>query len=291
MNGITFRRPQQEPTARRSRYAPGLRLAQSSGVYLERPATAPLASHLKCLWIHQFAEGESPRITVVPDGCADIIWTSRGLAVVGPDRVTACPKITAGEIIFGARFRIGAAAPWLRVPLHEITGQTLPLDFFWGREAREIDARIREARGASERFVVLAAALRCRLSAVQSPPPDIAACIEHLNEVRGAAADPVRAIAWKTGISERTLRRRCHEYFGYGAKTLDRILRLQRFFTVCRHRSQGELAMLAMDAGYADQAHLTRETRQLTSLTPREIQRQLSQRNSRKQVEMGAVNV
>ncbi|RVL98949.1 hypothetical protein CN142_31785, partial [Sinorhizobium meliloti] len=35
---------------------------------------------------------------------------------------------------------------------------------------------------------------------------------------------------------------------------------------------------LAVDAGYADQAHLAREARGLTSFTPREIQRQLAAR-------------
>jgi transcriptional regulator GlxA family with amidase domain len=90
--------------------------------------------------------------------------------------------------------------------------------------------------------------------------------------------DPVRTLAGETGTSERTLRRRCHEHLGYGAKTLDRILRFQRFLTLCRSRPESALAMLALGAGYADQAHLARDTRELTSLTPREVQRQLTER-------------
>ncbi|WEX79191.1 helix-turn-helix domain-containing protein [Sinorhizobium numidicum] len=231
---------------------------------------------MKCLWTHRLPRDETPHIAVVPDGCADIIWSATGLATVGPDRVAAFPALAAGETIFGARFRIGAAASWLRTPLDAITGQTLPLELFWGVAARDLDARMTEARSASERLTILAAALEERLPAAPQLPSDIAVLRARLDEGRVPAADPVRTLARNTGISERTLRRRCHEHFGYGAKTLDRILRLQRFLTACRAQPQGSLAMLALDAGYADQAHLAREAKELTSLTPRQIQTQLA---------------
>jgi AraC-like DNA-binding protein len=73
-------------------------------------------------------------------------------------------------------------------------------------------------------------------------------------------------------MSERTLRRRFDESFGYGPKTLDRILRYQRFLGLAR-ASTGSAAMLAVDAGYSDQPHLVRESRRLTGSTPRELER------------------
>lgn len=76
-------------------------------------------------------------------------------------------------------------------------------------------------------------------------------------------------------MSERTLRRRFDESFGYGPKTLDRILRHQRFLRLSI-RSDDSTAMLASEAGYADQAHLIRESRRLTGNTPQELNRLLS---------------
>jgi AraC-like DNA-binding protein len=73
-------------------------------------------------------------------------------------------------------------------------------------------------------------------------------------------------------ISERTLRRRVEESFGYGPKTLERILRYQRFQKLSRETCDS-MAMLALEAGYADQAHLIRESRRLTGLTPFQWQR------------------
>ncbi|PST21914.1 AraC family transcriptional regulator [Mesorhizobium plurifarium] len=260
-------------------------LARTSGIYREQPPPAALASHFKCLWLHRMPDGVPSNIAVVPDGCCDIIWSSKGLALVGPDRTAAFPKLPAGETIIGARFRIGAAASWLRKPLRDITGQTVPLNLLWDCDTDEIEARMREAASTPERLGVLAVVLLERLWAAEPQPPDIAACVARLQVDRLTVDDPIRTLVREIVTSERTLRRRCHEHLGYGAKTLDRILRLQRFLTACHARPGDTLANLALDAGYADQAHLAREARELTSFTPREIQRQLTARFGNVRVE------
>ena len=82
-------------------------------------------------------------------------------------------------------------------------------------------------------------------------------------------------LARQLALSERTLRRRFDEAFGYGPKTLDRILRFQRFLALARGARNPAAASLAAAAGYADQAHLTRECRRLAAATPGEILGQL----------------
>nr|WP_230416296.1 helix-turn-helix domain-containing protein [Micromonospora tarapacensis] len=54
--------------------------------------------------------------------------------------------------------------------------------------------------------------------------------------------------------------------FGYGPKTLARILRMRRALALAR--TGVPLAEVAARTGYADQAHLTRDTRALTGLPP-----------------------
>jgi AraC-like DNA-binding protein len=81
------------------------------------------------------------------------------------------------------------------------------------------------------------------------------------------------------GLSERQLRRRFADAVGYGPKTLARVLRFQRFLALAaanragagRWREGDGLAGLAFAAGYADQAHLTRECRRLAGRTPSEL--------------------
>jgi transcriptional regulator GlxA family with amidase domain len=81
----------------------------------------------------------------------------------------------------------------------------------------------------------------------------------------------VAALAAQAGLSERQLHRRCLGAFGYGAKTLDRVLRLQRFLALGRAAPTAGLAELAAAAGYADQAHLGHDCRSLAGATPGDL--------------------
>jgi transcriptional regulator GlxA family with amidase domain len=87
--------------------------------------------------------------------------------------------------------------------------------------------------------------------------------------IREAPDHAVRAAAGgiSVGLGDRQLRRRFADAVGYGPKTLDRILRFQRFLVLAR-ATTANLARLAIEAGYADQAHLTRECTRLSGLPP-----------------------
>ncbi len=80
----------------------------------------------------------------------------------------------------------------------------------------------------------------------------------------------VDRLAESLGISDRQLRRRFHQAVGYGPKTLDRVLRFRRLVSQAQAVSSGEidLARVAADLGYADQAHMTRDCLRLSGLTP-----------------------
>ena len=55
---------------------------------------------------------------------------------------------------------------------------------------------------------------------------------------------------------------------GYGPKTLERVLRFRRFLDLAAREPAAGLAGLAAAAGYADQAHLTRECGRLAGAPP-----------------------
>ncbi len=66
------------------------------------------------------------------------------------------------------------------------------------------------------------------------------------------------------GYSTRQLQRRSRAAFGYGTKTLNRILRMQRALDLIR---RGERAVdSAVRVGYADQSHLSREIKDLAGV-------------------------
>jgi AraC-like DNA-binding protein len=75
-----------------------------------------------------------------------------------------------------------------------------------------------------------------------------------------------------TGISaarERELQRACRRWLGLSPKAF---LRIERVWAAREAiRGGGPLAMIAAELGYADQAHLAREVRELLGVTPRAL--------------------
>jgi AraC-like DNA-binding protein len=60
---------------------------------------------------------------------------------------------------------------------------------------------------------------------------------------------------------------------GYGPKTLDRVLRFRRFVSQAPGVAarEGDLARIAADLGYADQAHMTRDCLNLSGMPPTQL--------------------
>jgi AraC-like DNA-binding protein len=74
----------------------------------------------------------------------------------------------------------------------------------------------------------------------------------------------VGLVAAELGMSARQLQRRVSDAVGYGPKMLQRVLRFQRLQAL----EPAPLAELALDAGYADQAHMTAEVTSLAGISP-----------------------
>ena len=243
------------------------RLASVAGSYREWHAAGPLADHLACTWMNTLPESATPPLQIIPDGCIDIVWTGESLGVAGPDTQPIFESFAAGTVIVGVRFLPGAAPPWLGVPATEIVNGRVPLQEFWGTDARRLADRLREVRNASRARDLILSALASR-----SPLPGLVdpAARAVANAFARDEGDRVRLseLTATLGLSERTLRRRCENAFGYGPKTLQRILRFQKFLRLLRQSAVPGLAELATACGFADQAHLTREVRNLGGLTP-----------------------
>jgi AraC-like DNA-binding protein len=243
-----------------------LLLAGSTGGYHERRPAAVLDRHFLCVWSHTLTASGNSDLGVVPDGCVDLVWIDGELTVAGPDVTVAVSSVTRDDTVVGVRFRAGAARTWLGLPMSEIVDSRLALDNFWGARAREIARMIGDAPTMAAQMKTLETAL-CRMAPDVAPPAsDLGFVFNALKTESGGRGMTV--ILDRLDVSPRTLRRRCEEAFGYGPKTLDRILRFQRFLDLARQARDPRLAALAFEAGYADQAHLTREVRRLSGFSP-----------------------
>jgi len=247
-----------------------------AGSYDEALPIARLRPHFLCAWVNEVAADHKGPIAIVPDGCVDLLWRKDRFLVVGPDAVAAYPDLGAGNRILGLRFTPGSASRWLNLPMTELLGREVEMADIWGRKARFIAERLASAVADKERLLLLQRLL-LDLPAAREAPPREAALIFDLTQAN--VADQKGGIAQihdALGLSERSLRRRCHDAFGYGPKRLHRILRLQAFMGLVRRHEALGLGNLALAAGYADQAHLNREVRALCGMTAGEFAHQLA---------------
>jgi AraC-like DNA-binding protein len=158
----------------------------------------------------------------------------------------------------------------------ELVGREVDMAEIWGQRARVIEERLASATTPQDQLLLLQRLL-LDLPAAREEPPRDAALIFSLTQAN--VADQHGGIAQirdRLGVSERSLRRRCHDAFGYGPKRLHRILRLQAFMDLVRRNKALGLGNLAPAAGYADQAHMSREVRELCGMTAGEFASQLA---------------
>lgn len=197
-----------------------------------------------CLWEQQVATDRDHR--VVPDGCADIIVGPRGAAAVGLADGPTFHRLSAGSWCRGLRLRAEAVSTFFRVPAGELRNVDVALDDVVGtRRARALADTVLD--GAPDPALELA-------------PPERVQCA-----VRLLASMPVDGAADELGMSSRQLRRLVLAHTGVGPKMYQRVVRMRRFLDDPVARPLAEAAVLA---GYADQAHLTREVTALCGLPP-----------------------
>jgi AraC-like DNA-binding protein len=245
--------------------------APASQSYRERIPIAPLADHVASVWIQDVAgEGPPYEHRTVPNGSVQISWAAGTdfVSVSGPHREATVEVLEPGATVVGIRFRPGVTPAILGPPAGELVDLQVEVDRLWGGEAASLAERLAEAGSPEDASSVLESEVVRRSQDAIDADPLVTAAIGRLQPWR-----PDEVGTWAEGlfISPRQLRRRFVAALGYGPKTLQRILRFQGFLALsqARHGDHEGLARLAKAAGYADQAHLTRESSDLTGLTPR----------------------
>jgi AraC-like DNA-binding protein len=235
--------------------------------YRESPPSAALHPFVACRWERRVSEaGTLDSTLVLPDGCVDLLWRGGELIVAGPDQTAAPSPIRAGETIIGLRLRPGIAGAVLGIPASELLDSRVAASVVLGNAGDRISARLNQTDITEQAFGLLEASVASQLMDAERPDSAVLAATRRL----GFPGSRVGELSDALGISERQLRRRFHDAVGYGPKTLDRVLRFRRFVARAPEVANGDadLARVAAELGYADQAHLSRDCMEFSGLTP-----------------------
>jgi AraC-like DNA-binding protein len=207
---------------------------------------------------------------VVPDGCVDVLFSPEGgLQLVGTMTEGLSLSLPAGTDIVAVRLQPGAAAPWLRLNMAELTNGQVPLRDLLGPEASALEDRLGSIQDSPRRAAMLgrevAAAMATCWAAASAPEQALQRALAAL-----ARADGDLSIEWlalQCGLSTRQLQRRCLAATGLAPKLLARIFRLMQVLRQRRY-AQAHWTHLAAHCGYADQAHFTHDFISLVGCSP-----------------------
>ncbi len=192
----------------------------------------------------------------------------------------------------GASLTSEGAYRLLRTPAHLLANRLVELDAVLGGSVDRLVESIHATPTADERLLLLGNYLLERMLQPCRWDRGVSWALEGIERRHGDVR--VSALARELGCSEKHLHRRFVEHIGVGPRS---VARLSRFHAAIRALGSGaprkrgatgvsavdangtvpradeRLAVLAHELGYYDQAHLTREFRQIGGLTPTEYLR------------------
>ena len=233
-------------------------------VYFEVQPPPHLTGTLECLWVMR--QGGAPVAThrVLPDGCADILFTAGPgrptLQLVGPMTRYEDFRISSTQLLVGARFHPGMWVPQIRTSGSLLTDQMPLLEDFWGQRARTLLNRLAEATTPERCISLLAESIRNGYA-----PTPLQRVLAWMRVRHGLVS--LDEIAHQAGFSPRQFRRLCLQQTGLSPKLLARIQRF-RLALSCVRANAGRHAHLAADCGYFDQSHFIAEFQHFSGRTP-----------------------
>ncbi|HHO49417.1 MAG TPA: helix-turn-helix domain-containing protein [Deltaproteobacteria bacterium] len=257
---------QTRPTGRDR--ARGLVSSRASGRRVEARTYAPpkdLQDLVEGFWIGAWdLRGQPPHTTeLIGDPAIHLCFEAGTGRIVGVWTHLWIRTLEGRGRVRAVKLRPGAARAFLPGPASAYSDRITPLEQVFDA-TRALIASVLEPT--EERaFGALAAWLRAQ----RRDDEDVARAVKLVASLRGSGLNRVDALARRAGLSVRSLQRLFRDHVGASPKQVMRWVRLQEVALRVEAGEVIELASLAYQLGYADQAHLARDFRAVTGKTPR----------------------
>jgi AraC-like DNA-binding protein len=250
----------------------------------------PLCDFIEDFWFYRSDRPAHLKERIVPSGTIELVVNLRddefriydrgrpgicerfpGAMVSGTYRRFFVIDTAEDTAVLGVHFKPGGALPFFGRPLCELTDTHVNLEALWGRSARELRDRLREANTPIHAFRLLEASLRARLSpsAVRNGAVRFA-----LDALGGTSPTTVREIIDCVGLSHRRFIEIFKAEVGLTPKLFHRIQRFERILALARAQPAPDWSHLAVDSGFFDQSHLIRDFVEFSGFSPEDFARQ-----------------
>ncbi|WP_111657800.1 helix-turn-helix domain-containing protein [Isoalcanivorax indicus] len=243
---------------------------------------APLSRYISALWISSSATLPHQRERLLPDGSINLVipltdhpptlyagphGTERhrfsGPLVCGIHTHDITIDTATQQHVMGVMFQPGGSLPFFGISSRLLHNSALALDDLWGQDGIDMYHQLRGAANDASRFRILEQCLQRRL--LTTPHPVVNAAVNRLTLQPGQRISP---LADELGLSQRRFQQVFTDAVGVPPKVFARLQRLRLLLCHTANATTADWSALALEVGYYDQAHLIREFRALTNMTP-----------------------
>lgn len=228
---------------------------------------APFVRHY---WLPRWAlpPGVTLRQDVLEYPTANLVIEPGEAALHRARRGRSGRVLTGESWAFGAMLRPGIARALIGVSVRT-GGASVPLNGLGIPGVQDAVGRVRERMAAGDDAGAIAAFEEWLPASIPTPGEDAAlvdAIVDAVEHDRGITR--VEQLADRFGLGVRHLQRLVAGHIGFGPKWLIQRYRLQEAAAALRSSDAPPLAELAVELGYADQAHFGREFKSVIGETP-----------------------
>ncbi|MCW3462315.1 AraC family transcriptional regulator [Chitinophaga nivalis] len=239
-----------------------------------------LLPYIDAYWVAVSSRFAQQRI--LPDTCSDIIFnigkdavypgagglivTPGDAFVVGTMTTFRDTQLPAGGALLGIRFQAGGLAAYTGLPLQLITDQHIPLDEITREWQNSLKSLLEKAATIPQQIRVVEIFLLQRLPVPVIAIQQVLPTIDRIRATNGNIR--IAALAAQACMSVRTYERYFLQLTGVSPKTFSRIIRFMAVKQQLKTAADQPLLRLALDNGFYDHAHLTREFSAFTGHSP-----------------------
>ncbi|MEG1115042.1 MAG: helix-turn-helix domain-containing protein [Janthinobacterium sp.] len=237
------------------------------------PPAAALAPFVEYFWVVEWdRRGCAPETQrVLPYPNAHLVFDLGRTAIHGVVRGAFDRPLNGAGKVLGVRFAPGGLRPFITQPLSSFTDATIAADALLGMPAAQAEALVLLQADDTAMVAQAQAPLLARLPQVD----DAALLAARLTAAAAAHNGPasVAQLCEKMGIGERRLQRLFANYVGVPPKWVIQRYRLQEAIWRLAQPDAPDLASLAQELGFFDQAHFSRSFAELVGSTPLDYRR------------------
>lgn len=235
-----------------SRYLP----SRDIGVFVER------------FWLAEW-DVEAPYLQEhIPYPCVNMIFEESVAGVHGVTERRSSRWLVGKGQAFGVKFKPGGFYPFYQSPVSAMTGRRLKIEDVFGDAGIDLRAAIPTLSDVGAMIACTEAFLRARLPQSDATSQQINQIIDCIIEDRTIAK--VDDISEQFNISKRTLQRLFNLYVGVSPKWVIQRYRLHEAAEQLAVGTSVDLAKLALDLGYFDQAHFIKDFKAVVGKSPGE---------------------